>query len=248
MSAALRSELLKLRTTRTFLWIVIAGLGLVGLIGGAIAAAAPFDRDSLPGRELIDVAGLLQPFALVVGILAVSTEFRHGTITPTILAVPDRARLMGAKLVAHVLAGGALAIPAYAAATALVVVVLPIRDVGAQLSVGEAVDMLAGGVICIALLAAIGVGFGALVRNQVGAVIAGLGWMFVIEPLLTAIPTVGPEIDRYGLNGSIAALTGSSFDGGTDLSPVVGGLLLALYAVVLAVAGAVALRRRDISA
>ena len=246
MTAALRSELLKLRTTRTFVGIVAAALVLVGLIGGAMAAAAPFDDVESPGRDLIDVAGLLQPFALVVGILAVSTEFRHGTITPTILAVPNRVRLMGAKLLAHVLAGTALAVPAYALATALVVVVLPVRDVTAGLTAGEAVEMLAGGIVAVALLAALGVGFGALVRNQVGAVMAGLGWMFVVEPLLTAIPTVGPAIDDYGLNGAITAVTSSAFGGGTDVSALVGGLLLLLYTALLAIAGVWTLRRRDI--
>jgi len=246
VTAALRSELLKLRTTRTFLGIVIAALALVGLIGGAMSAAAPFDEIESPGRDLIDVAGLLQPFALVVGILAVSTEFRHGTITPTILAVPNRVRLMLAKLGAHVLAGAALAIPAYALATLLVLIVLPARNVEAALSVGDATEMLAGGIVAVALLAALGVGFGALVRNQVGAVIAGLGWMFVVEPLLTALPTVGPEIETYGLNGSITAVTGSTFGGGSDLSALAGGLLLAGYAAILAAVGVYTLRRRDI--
>ena len=49
MSHAIRSELLKLRTTRTFFGIVIATLALVALIAGAQAAADSFDRGSTPG-------------------------------------------------------------------------------------------------------------------------------------------------------------------------------------------------------
>lgn len=248
MSGAIRSELLKLRTTRTFLGIVIATLALVALIAGAQAAADPFDRGSTPGIDLLDVAGLAQPFALVLGILAVSTEFRHGTITPTLLATPDRTRLMVAKLSAHVTAGLVLGIVAYALAAVLMSIVLPLRDISTGLALGDGIEQVAGGIACIALLAAIGVGVGAVIRNQVGAVIGGLAWYLMIEPLLAAIPTVGGWIEDYGIGGAVTALSRSGFDGGADISQIAGGLLLLLYAALLAAAGAVLLRRRDISA
>lgn len=248
MSGAIRSELLKLRTTRTFLGIVIATLGLVALITGAQAAADSFDADATPGVDLLDVAGVAQPFALVLGILAVSTEFRHGTITPTLLATPDRLRLMLAKLSAHGAAGIVLGIVAYGIAALLMAVILPLRDISSGISIGDGFEMVVGGVLCIALLAAIGVGVGAVVRNQVGAVIGGLAWMFVIEPLLVAIPTVGEWVEDYGIGGAITAVSGSSFGGGADVSQIAGGLLLLGYALLLAVTGVILLRRRDVSA
>ena len=248
MSGAIRSELLKLRTTRTFLGIVIATLALVALIAGAQAAADSFDRNSTPGLDLLDVAGLAQPFALVLGILAVSTEFRHGTITPTLLATPDRLRLMAAKLWAHAAAGIVLDLVAYGIAALLMGAILPMRDISSGISTGKGIETAVGGIACIALLAAIGVGVGAVVRNQVGAVIGGLAWMFVIEPLLAAIPTVGEWIADYGLGGAITAVSGSTFDGGADISQIAGGLLLLGYAALFAVAGVALLRRRDVSA
>jgi ABC-2 type transport system permease protein len=247
MSDAIRSELLKLRTTRTFLGIVIATLALVALIAGAQAAADSFDRGSTPGIDLLDVAGLAQPFALVLGILAVSTEFRHGTITPTLLATPDRMRLMVAKLSAHVGAGLILGAVAYGLAAVLMWTILPLRDIQIGLALGDGIEQVAGGVVCIALLAAIGVGVGAVIRNQVGAVMGGLAWFFMIEPLLAAIPTVGEWIEDYGIGGAVAAVSDSGFEGGADLSQVAGGLLLVGYAVLFAIAGAVLMRRRDIS-
>jgi ABC-2 type transport system permease protein len=248
MSGAIRSELLKLRTTRTFLGIVIATLGLIALLVGAIAAAAPFNPDETPGYDLIDTAGLAQPFALVLGLLAISTEFRHGTITPTLLAIPDRLRLMVAKLAAYGVAGLILGIVAYGLAALLMSAILPLRDISSGLPFGDAVELIAGGVLCIALMTAIGVGFGAMVRNQVGAIVGGLAWWFVIEPLLAAIPTVGEWVEDYGLGGAIAGLTGSDFGGDPALGQVAGGLLLLGYAVLFAVAGAILMRRRDISA
>lgn len=248
MSGAIRSELLKLRTTRTFLGIVIATLGLVALIAGAQASLDSFDAGATPGIDLLDVAGLAQPFALVLGILAVSTEFRHGTITPTLLATPDRLRLMLAKLSAHGAAGIVLGLVAYGLAALLMAVILPLRDISTGISAGDGIEQVVGGIVCIALLAAIGVGVGAVVRNQVGAVIGGLAWMFMIEPLLTAIPTVGGWVEDYGIGGAITAVSGSELGGGADISQVAGGLLLLGYAILLAVAGVILLRRRDISA
>ena len=42
---------------------------------------------------------------LVIGILCITNEFRHGTITPTLLVSPNRIRLVLAKLVASLLVG-----------------------------------------------------------------------------------------------------------------------------------------------
>jgi ABC-2 type transport system permease protein len=247
MSDAIRSELLKLRTTRTFLGIVIATLALVALIAGAQAAADSFDSGSVPGIDLLDTAGLAQPFALVLGLLAVTTEFRHGTITPTLLATPDRMRLIVAKLSAHVTAGLVLGVVAYALAAILMSIILPLRDISTGLSFGDGAEQVVGGVVCIALLAAIGVGVGAVIRNQVGAVIGGLAWFFMIEPLLTAIPKVGDWIGDYGIGGAVAAVSASQFDGGAEISQLAGGLLLLGYAVLFAVGGAVMMRRRDVT-
>ncbi len=248
MSNAIRSELLKLRTTRTFLGIVIATLGLIALIVGAAAAAAPYEAQDVPGLDLLSTAGLAQPFALVLGILAVSTEFRHGTITPTLLATPDRVRLMVAKLTAHGAAGVLLGVVGYGLAALLATLILPLRDIPSELELGDGLEMVGGGIACIALLAAIGVGVGAVVRNQVGAVIGGLAWLFMIEPLLTAIPTVGPWIEDYGIGGAISALSQDALGGGADISQLAGAALLLGYAVLFSVAGAILLRRRDISA
>jgi len=248
MSGALASELLKLRTTRTFLGTVLAALGLTALLAGAAAGVAPYESGDIPGADVLDAAGLTQPFALVLGILAVSTEFRHGTITPTILAVPDRARLMAAKLGAHGVAGLILGGVSYGFTALLVLLVLPLRDIAPDVSLGDAIEMAVGGIVCVALLAAIGVGVGTLVRNQVGAVIGGLSYMFLIEPLLTALPTVGRYIEDYGIGGGINALSETTFAGGAELSQPAGAALLLGYTALFAVAGIATLRARDISA
>jgi ABC-2 type transport system permease protein len=249
VSRLVRSELVKLRTTRTFLGITLAALGLIALIAGAGAAAGTYGAsDPSPGRDLLEVGGLAQPFALVLGVLAVSTEFRHGTITPSLLTVPRRAQLVLAKLIAHGVAGLVLGLVAYGLAAALALPILSVRGISSDLGFGTTIEVLAGGLACLTLLAAIGVGAGAIVRNQVGAVMAALGWWIVVEPLLAAIPKVGDSIAKYGIDGAVNAASATSLGADPELGQVAGGLLLLAYAAIFAAAGIAVLRQRDVTA
>lgn len=249
MSRALSSELLKLRTTRTFYALVGSSLGLVLLIVGVGAATGDWDGNiTPPGVDLLGVAGLAQMFALVLGILAVTSEFRHGTITPSLLVVPDRNRLMSAKLVVHLLAGLAFGVLTVGLTLVLASVVFGMRDIDAGITGEVILEDGVGNVLAIALYAALGVGIGAVVRNQVGAIVGTLAYVFVIEGLLTIIPGVDDAIEKYGLNGVTSGLAPSEFGSEDTLSQLPAGLLLALYVALFVIAGTVLLRRRDVSA
>jgi ABC-2 type transport system permease protein len=193
VSRAVAAELFKLRTTRTSWGVALGSLALVLAISTIAALAGEFSADDeTPGPDLLEISGLVQIFALVLGILIVATEFRHGTITPSLLAVPNRVRLILAKLIAAL-------------------------------------------------------GAGALLRNQVGAIIGALGWIFLVEPLLTIIPGFDDVIAKWFPSGAAnaAAGTASSEDA---LGQVPAGLLLAAYAAAFVAAGIVMVRRRDVSA
>jgi len=248
MSRLVASELLKLRTTRTFFGITGAALGLMALISAAAAAFGSFGPNDRPGVDLLDVASLTPYFALLLGVLAVSTEFRHGTITPTLLTAPNRAGLVLAKLIAHAVAGLLFGLAAYGLTALLPLSILSARGIDSGLDTGAAIEMIVGGSIAAALLAAVGVGVGAIVRNQVGAVIVVLGYLFMVEPLLTAIPTLAGPIEDYGLHSAIAALAASTGNGGAALGQVSGGLLLLGYAAALTALGIAVLRERDVTA
>jgi len=248
VSRLIRGELLKLRTTRTFMGIMLAALALVLLIAGLGSALASYGPADEPGRDMLGVGGIAQPFALALGILAISTEFRHGTITPTLLTVPSRKRLMLAKVVAHGLAGLLLGLVSYGFSVLLAFPILSARGIPTELSTGTAIELIGGGVVCVALLTMIGVGIGAVVRNQVGAIMGAIGWWFVAEPLVATIPGIGPSVEKYGLGGAIAATGAEPIGGGGELGQVAGGLLLMAYAAIFAAAGIAVLRQRDVTA
>jgi len=247
MTRLMGAELFKLRTTRTFYGLTGGCLALVLLI---VVLASVFGK---PGpnepvmRNLMGLAGLAQAFAMVLGVLAITTEFRHGTVTPTLLVLPHRTRLMLAKLGASGLAGLVLGLLTCGAVALIVAGITSARDIDDNATTSQVLHMVVGGTLAAGLFAVIGLGLGAIVRNQVGAIIGGLVYMLVVEPLTGLIPTFGDWVQKYGLGGTSNALSQTA-SGDNALSQVPGGLLLAAYAAIFLVVGIVLMNERDISA
>jgi ABC-2 type transport system permease protein len=249
MTRLLAAEVFKLRTTRTFYALVGSCLGLVYLITVLIAALEkPSPTDSVM-RVVMTIAGLAGAIALVLGVLTITTEFRHGTITPTLLVAPRRVPLLVAKLIAALLAGLALGLLATGFVAIVVSLITDARGIGDGVTGSATLRMVIGGTLACGLNAALGFGLGAVVRNQVGAMIGALVYLFVAEPLLTIIPTVGDWIAEYGLNGTLGSLRYTrEANAEHALAQVPGGLLLLGYVAVFVVAGIVLTSRRDVTA
>ena len=247
MTSLLSAELLKLRTVRT---PRVLGLAVLVVVAGAVTAtASTFSPGDHPARQVLAVAGPVQTVALLLGILAVTTEYRHGTLTPVLLMTPGRVRLLVAKLIVLTATGAVLGLVVYGAAATITLPVLSTRHIPDGLGPAGLAGLIAGGAAATALFAALGVGFGALVRNQVGAVAVALGLLYVAEPLLGAIPGAGDAVQRFGLAGlgSSASAT-SAFTGTARLFSAPAGVgLLAAYAVLVFAAGAALFRRRDLA-
>lgn len=105
MTHLVRAELLKVRTTRGW-WVY---LGLIVLLVGLGVAADIGSTDDLQRsdveyqRGLIEGGGFALLLALILAITVVTTEFRHGTITPTLLDTPRRESVIAAKALAMIL-------------------------------------------------------------------------------------------------------------------------------------------------
>jgi ABC-2 type transport system permease protein len=104
MLDALRYEWTRLTTLRSTYWLV--GIGLVA------AAAIPVifgftatEDDLIPEFIALAINGgasfgipFLAVFMAVIGIFSTGHEYRHGTIQPTLTALPQRSRLILAKI------------------------------------------------------------------------------------------------------------------------------------------------------
>lgn len=250
MSRTLRAELLKLTTVRTPFALGLASLLLVVIAVVTAVGTGAVDHPEEGAGRLVQAAGTASLLALILGILAVTTEFRHGTITQTFLATPVRERVVASKLLAAVVAGLALGVGAIVVTLAIGLPWSSARGYEVGLDGGSAAHFLRLlGVY--AFSAALGVGIGALVRNQVGAVVGAFAWFLMVEPLLTLLGIVLSEgdddfgpIGRYLPGTALDALAGDDFGGLGVLSPPAAlGLVLAYVALVAAAGGAVLVRR-----
>jgi ABC-2 type transport system permease protein len=243
VTAQLRSELLKIRSTRTVLGLTLCLLAfVVFLVIVSVYAQSTSDLfTSDQQRDLLSVAGLAEPFAAIVGILAVTSEFRHGTARPTFLAEPRRWHVIAAKAVAGFAAGLGLALIVLVVAYLLTRLGFWTRGIDFVVE-GDRVARLALGIaLASALWGALGVGVGAIVRSQVGAIVGVLVWLFVAEQIVFGLV---PSVGRWLPGHASDTLSGST--GGDLLSPVAGGFLFAAYAALACVLGALTTEKRDV--
>jgi ABC-2 type transport system permease protein len=112
--------------------------------------------------------------------------------------------------------------------------------------------MFVGSTLATALYAGFGVGLGMLVRNQVGALVGALIYVYVAEPLIGGLAGLWHVTDDIMPRFSLGAVGNglSALDVGDDrvLGQVPAGLLLLLYTAIFVVAGLAMMRRRDITA
>jgi ABC-2 type transport system permease protein len=246
MSAQLRSELRKLGTTKTNLGLLLGLVALIlfGVLAGGFSSEADLSlRENQ--RELVGNGAFSAAFAALLGLMAVTSEFRHGTIRATFLVTPGRVRVVAAKALASILIG--IGFGALGAALALGTGVALIRGRGFDLLIdaGDVRRLLIGTIAMSALWAALGVGMGALVRNQVFAIVALFAWVFVVEALTFQYL---PQIGRYAPGAAGTAMTGDTVGDSSIqlLSAPAGAAVLAAYAAAFVLAGATAVARRDV--
>lgn len=239
------AELLKLRTTRSA-WTLAAGGAAVSvwLICIRIATSSKVDLRGEHGiREVLALAGAgAGVFALALGVVAMTGEYRHGTISQTFLAARARSRVVAAKVVACAAVGAMLGLVALVPAYAVAAVWIPSKDAGFWLGAPLVLEIGGGSLAACALLAAAGAGLGAIVKDQPLALAAGVGWMLVTDTLATRAL---PEVGRFLPGGAQAALLRHPED--ELLSMPAGGLLLLGYAGVLVALAVHLTRRRDLT-
>jgi ABC-2 type transport system permease protein len=242
--AQVRAELLKVRSTRTTLGLLLGMVALILLFVLLTGLLASVDSLSMleNQRQLIGIGSLAGVFAALAGVLLVTSEYRYGTIRPTVLFTPYRGRVLAAKVIAATFAGIVFGLVGEALGWGIGYAILSGRGITFALTTGDAVQLALGSFAGIALWGAMGAGLGTILRNQVGGVITLLAWGFVVSPLLFGlVPSVGHFMPSYAQDSLIGLTTNHL------LAPAAGGVVLVGWAVLLALAGLAATARRDVA-
>jgi ABC-2 type transport system permease protein len=290
MTRLLLTEVRKLWT----IWSTYVLFGIVVVIDLAFGFAIAFAPGGRHGgtagiiphgsspwfTDIFSVLDNSRLLALVLGVLIITGEYRHKTVTPTFLAEPRRGRVVAAKL--GIAFGGGIGLGVLTMLMGLVLGFVLIAakvhscitssGFGLQVQQGmskavcssqhglyfvatthemwHAWSRIAPGVILgTGLFAIYGLGLGALLKNQVVAIVVGLGFTLVVETIIVAI---WPSIGEYLPGQAATALEDAgrtTFGGGsTLLLPWWGGAaMLVVYGVVLAVLGTLTTLRSDVT-
>jgi ABC-2 type transport system permease protein len=242
--AQIRAELLKIRTTRTTIGLILGMIALIlfftlltGLLTHPSGLASKEDQ-----RQLLSLSSFTAVFSALAGVLLVTSEYRYGTIRPTFIFNPVRSRVLTAKAVAGALAGLAFGILGEAIGWVIGYAILDGRGITVVLGSGDILLLTLGGLAGAALWGAIGAGLGAIVHNQVGGIITLLAWGLVVDNLLFGLV---PSVGRFMPTRASDALMGLRVD--HLVSPGVGAITLIAWAGALAVVGIARSVRQDIN-
>jgi ABC-2 type transport system permease protein len=240
VTALVKSEVLKLRTTRLVPGLLYVFLGLIVLYVVAYVSQTDVTDLRLSPEGPFAAAAAAVILVLMLGVTVTAGEYRHGTITATFLVAPRRERVLLAKLVTALMLGFAFA----AAGVVVNVVVgwLALEAKGADVSPfdGSVVEILGATLLGCALWSALGAAIGAVTRNQVTAIVAAVVWFLIAEPLFREL------LDHYGDYLPGAAL-GAIFHGDVDLSRTGGVLASLAWIAAIGAVGAVLVVRDDVS-
>ena len=243
MSRAISSEFRKLFSTTTPWWLLAGMLFLAGP-GIFLAGQSTVDQLSRPLNEQVwffIAAGFTRLLTLTLGIRLVTDEFRHGTMIPTTLTIPRRARVLAAKAVTAGTVGFLFTV--LAETVMLGAAALLVSSKGADLNIDPGtVKAMIGMAVAGGLWAALGTGLGAILRRQVLAVVGGLLWLMPgggFEDLIRN--QIGKAGDYLPGNQGMALALGPE-----EVSMLLVAGVLFAYTVAVILMGVTVTTRRDI--
>lgn len=245
-----RAELTKVRSVPSTGWsLLVAAATIVGFgilyamlrVSRPPADPASFDATgaALAGVQLAQIA------VGVLGALVVTGEYSTGSIRATFAAVPRRTRVLIAKVFVVAAVTFAVSLPATFAAFVAGQRILAPEHLDTTLGQPGVLRAVVGGALYLALVALLGLGLGALLRNTAGAIGALLGLLFGAQIIAGLLPAgVADHVSRYLPAPAGLAVT---FDGRdpSSLGPWTGLAVFALYTAVVLAFGAWRMRRAD---
>lgn len=280
MIGAIRSEIRKVFTTRLWWGMGLGMAALAALIAAGFAALLgniemtggenngqgnPFAAMTVGTAQLIYNAGIVQQmtilFPLALGVLLITGEYRHKTISATFLSTPNRWVVLGSKMVAVTVTGALYAVVHAAASLGgAVPVVKFVKNQPTMLDHGQVWQSLGIGILAFVIWMMLGFSVGMLIRNQIAAVLLAVGATFVVQIALNIIFSVREWYSAMKwIPGNLTSnmLITSNPLAGQEVDPQTqaqyfehwwqAALVLVAYAAVLSVIGAWLTTRRDVA-
>jgi ABC-2 type transport system permease protein len=184
-------ERIKLFSTRSPWWC--AALAIVITVGFTALIAANSPEINVNLTQVVNQFGMA--VVLVMAALAVTTEYRFGTIRATFLAVPSRTSALLSKTAVVALLAGVIGEIVAFSSWGIANVLKPNADLAINTAgewrnvAGVGLTFMVGAVLALAV--------GILVRQTAGAVAIILTWVMLLEGLIGLIPKAGVKIQAW---------------------------------------------------
>jgi hypothetical protein len=249
----IKSEVLKIRSTQVWFWmmVLVVAITLAATLGTVLTIDSSTPERGINYFSIWTNFGVAGVALVVLGLLGLTTEFRHKTITPTLLATPSRWQLLIGKALAYVV----FAIP-YGLLCLLVNLVTAWICLDAKGLPIHFTDGAVGGMVrnfvALVLLAFFGLGLGALIRNQAAGMVIGILYLSVLNIFFAGIPGLR-RVYLFEPAGALNAFTSRDrnnyglSDDVIHVSPVAGGVILLAWCLIVLAAGGYFSLNRDIS-
>jgi ABC-2 type transport system permease protein len=246
MREATRAEWTKLRTRPGTGWLLLGAVALTVAFSAAaveVVGALPVDRD--PTRLSLTGIALGQAIFAVLAVLAIGGEYDTGMIRVTLAAMPGRLTVLAAK--AAVVGVVTLVAGALAVAGCLLVGRLVLPSGGHALAGAATLRAAAGSVLYLVLVAWLGLGAAAAVRDSAAATGTVLGLLYLFPVLLQVVGDRDWQRHLQQIGPMTAGLAIQSTTGldGLPIGPWAGLGVLAAWAGAALLAGGLAMWLRD---
>jgi ABC-2 type transport system permease protein len=257
LRGALLSEFTKIRSVRSTYWTLVALLMVSVGLGAVICAAtashwnqmAPSDQATFDPTQT-SLAGLFylgQLVIVVLGALALTSEYSTGMIRTSLVAMPRRPVVYAAK--ALVLGVVALAVTLVASFIAFFLgqALLASTHHNASLSGAGVPRAVVGGALYVTLCGLSAFAVGAILRHTAGAITTVIGVLFVLPILVHVLPHQWyldvnkwlPSSAGTAISTTVGSPGGGLFSGWGEI------IVFAVYVAVLLIVGGTLFRTRD---
>ena len=254
-AAAMRAEWIKLRSVQSTVWSLLVAVAVTVGLGALFCAARVARADRLDASELrsfdpttFSLNGLfLAQLAIgVLGVLVMTSEYSTGQIRATLAGTPQRMVVLVAKLAVFVATVVVVGLVACFSAFFIGQAILSQKFNEAHLGDPGVLRAVIGGALYLAVIGALGLGLGVMLRRTAGAIAALVGLLLILPILVSFLPSPwNDNISKYLPIPAGQSIFSVNPPGRDSLSLWVGFAVFCAYAVVALIVGAILLQRRD---
>jgi ABC-2 type transport system permease protein len=254
LGGALRSEFTKIRSVRSTYWTLLA-MVLVTIGIGALACVAAINRPKgqaagpffdATQHSLIGLV-LGQLIIVVLGALAITSEYSTGMIRTSLAVQPRRGTVLAAKGIVFTLVSLVSGLVASFGSFFIGQAILSSKNLNTSLGDPNVLRAVIGGGLFLAVCGMLAFGLGVLLRHTAAAISASIGLLFVLFVLVNFLPQNWQnQVDKWiPFNAGSQIWTTVNQPNTHLFSPWTGFAVFLGYAVIAIIAGAIVFLRRD---